>query len=135
MIRRALGSPALFAIVYSALAARSTSRSAWSPTTRSGLTPVVFLVAALFFVLTAMTYVEGASLHQERGGSTVFARYAFNELVELRRRLGDPARLRDPDRDHGVLGDQLPGRVLGALGRGALEIAVAIWRSSSTSRR
>ena len=27
-----------------------------------------------------MTYVEGASLHQERGGSTVFARYAFNEL-------------------------------------------------------
>ena len=27
-----------------------------------------------------MTYVEGASLHQDRGGSTVFARYAFNEL-------------------------------------------------------
>ena len=27
-----------------------------------------------------LTYVEGASLHQERGGSTVFARYAFNEL-------------------------------------------------------
>ena len=43
-----------------------------------------------------MTYVEGASLHPERGGATVFARYAFNELVELRRRLGDPARLRDP---------------------------------------
>ena len=30
-----------------------------------------------------MTYVEGASLHQERGGSTVFARYAFNELVSF----------------------------------------------------
>jgi APA family basic amino acid/polyamine antiporter len=27
-----------------------------------------------------MTYVEGASLHAERAGSTVFARYAFNEL-------------------------------------------------------
>ncbi len=27
-----------------------------------------------------MTYVEGASLHQDRGGATVFARYAFNEL-------------------------------------------------------
>ncbi len=25
-------------------------------------------------------YVEGASLHQERGGATVIARYAFNEL-------------------------------------------------------
>ena len=45
-----------------------------------GLTPVVFLAAALFFVLTVMTYVEGASLHQERAGATVFARYAFNEF-------------------------------------------------------
>jgi APA family basic amino acid/polyamine antiporter len=32
------------------------------------------------FILAAMTYVEGSSLHQDRGGSTVFARYAFNEL-------------------------------------------------------
>ena len=30
-----------------------------------------------------MTYVEGASLHQDRGGATVFARYAFNELVSF----------------------------------------------------
>jgi len=48
-----------------------------------GLTPVVFLVSAMLFGLTAMTYVEGASLHQDRGGSTVFARYAFNELVSF----------------------------------------------------
>ena len=48
-----------------------------------GLTPLVFLLAALLFALTAMTYVEGASLHQDRGGSTVFARYAFNELVSF----------------------------------------------------
>ena len=48
-----------------------------------GLTPLVFLLAALLFGLTAMTYVEGASLHQDRGGSTVFARYAFNELVSF----------------------------------------------------
>src|SRR5687767_6091383 len=27
-----------------------------------------------------LSYVEGASLHQERGGATVIARYAFNEL-------------------------------------------------------
>ena len=32
-----------------------------------GLTPVVFLASGLFFALTALTYVEGASLHQERG--------------------------------------------------------------------
>jgi APA family basic amino acid/polyamine antiporter len=30
-----------------------------------------------------MTYVEGASLHPERAGSTVFARYGFNELVSF----------------------------------------------------
>ena len=37
----------------------------------------------MFFQLTAMTYAEGASLHRERGGSAVFARYAFNELVSF----------------------------------------------------
>ena len=30
-----------------------------------------------------MTYVEGASLHPERAGSTVFARYGFNELISF----------------------------------------------------
>ncbi len=34
----------------------------------------------MFFVLTMLTYVEGNSLHPERGGASVFARYAFNEL-------------------------------------------------------
>jgi APA family basic amino acid/polyamine antiporter len=48
-----------------------------------GLTPAVFLAAGVFFQLTAMTFGEGASLHQERGGSAVFARYAFNELVSF----------------------------------------------------
>ena len=46
-----------------------------------------------------MTYLEGNSLHPERGGARRFARYAFNELVELRGRLGDPARLPDRARD------------------------------------
>ena len=48
-----------------------------------GLTPIVFLVAGVFFALASMTYVEGAALHRERGGSSVFARYAFNELVSF----------------------------------------------------
>ena len=48
-----------------------------------GLTPLVFLVAGVFFALASMTYVEGAALHRERGGSSVFARYAFNELVSF----------------------------------------------------
>ncbi|HEX6712286.1 MAG TPA: amino acid permease [Thermoleophilaceae bacterium] len=45
-----------------------------------GLTPVAFLLAGFFFVLTMMTYVEGGVLHQERGGASSLARYAFNEL-------------------------------------------------------
>jgi basic amino acid/polyamine antiporter, APA family len=45
-----------------------------------GLTPLVFLLAAVFFVITMMTYLEGNSLHPERGGASTFARYAFNEL-------------------------------------------------------
>ena len=48
-----------------------------------GLTPLIFLATGLIFVLTAMTYVEGGSMFQERGGSSMFARYAFNELVSF----------------------------------------------------
>jgi basic amino acid/polyamine antiporter, APA family len=45
-----------------------------------GLTPLAYLLAGFFFVLTMMTYVEGGVLHQERGGASSLARYAFNEL-------------------------------------------------------
>ena len=45
-----------------------------------GYTWLVLLVATLFFVLLVLSYMEGASLHQERGGATVLARYGFNEL-------------------------------------------------------
>ena len=48
-----------------------------------GLTPLVYLVAGLFFAVTAMTYLEGAKMHPEHAGSTVFARYAFNELASF----------------------------------------------------
>jgi APA family basic amino acid/polyamine antiporter len=48
-----------------------------------GLTPLVFLIGGVFFILAAFTYIEASTLHQERGGSTVFSRYAFNELVSF----------------------------------------------------
>ncbi len=78
--RRTLGSPVLFAVVYAALAAGLYFSLGVVADHALGLTPVIFLLAALLFGLAAMTYVEGASLHQERGGSTVFARHAFNEF-------------------------------------------------------
>src|SRR3712207_1110793 len=78
--RRGLGSPALFAIVYTSVASAIYFTLGVVAEHALGLTPLVFLLAGIFFVVTTMTYVEGASLHQERAGSTVFARYAFNEL-------------------------------------------------------
>ena len=77
---RALGSPALFAIVWTSLASAIYFSLGIVAENALGLTPVVFLGAGVFFVLTAMTYVEGSSLHPDRAGATVFARYAFNEL-------------------------------------------------------
>jgi APA family basic amino acid/polyamine antiporter len=82
-VRRSVGSPLLFAIVYTPLASAIYFSLGVISGHALGLTPVVFLVAALLFALTAMTYAEGASLHQERSGSTVFARYAFNELISF----------------------------------------------------
>jgi APA family basic amino acid/polyamine antiporter len=78
--KRSLGSPALFAIVYTSVAAAIYFSLGVVADHALGMTPFVFLVAGFMFVLAAMTYVEGSSLHQDRGGSTVFARYAFNEL-------------------------------------------------------
>ena len=78
--RRALGAPILFSIIYTSVASAIYFSLGVVADRALGLTPVVYLVAGLFFVLTTMTYVEGASLHQDRGGATVFARYAFNEL-------------------------------------------------------
>jgi basic amino acid/polyamine antiporter, APA family len=83
IFRRGLGSPTLFAIVYTSVASAVYFALGVVGENALGLTPIVFLIAAGFFVLTTMTYVEGASLHQERAGSTVFARYAFNELVSF----------------------------------------------------
>ena len=83
MLGRGLGQPALFAIVYTAVVSSIYFSLGVVADHALGLTPAVFLIAALFFALAAMTYVEGASLHPERAGSTVFARYGFNELVSF----------------------------------------------------
>jgi basic amino acid/polyamine antiporter, APA family len=83
VFRRALGAPIIFAILYTSVASAIYFSLGVIADRALGLTPVVFLLAGLFFVLATMTYVEGASLHQDRAGSTVFARYAFNELLSF----------------------------------------------------
>jgi basic amino acid/polyamine antiporter, APA family len=83
MLRRSLGSPALFAIVWTSLASSIYFSLGVVAGHALGLTPLVFLAAGVFFTLTSMTYAEGASQHRDRAGSTVFARHAFNELVSF----------------------------------------------------
>jgi APA family basic amino acid/polyamine antiporter len=83
VLRRSLGWWTLFAVIYAAVASAIYFSLGVIAAHALGLTPVVYLVAGVFFVLAAMTYVEGASMHQDRGGSTVFARYAFNEVVSF----------------------------------------------------
>jgi APA family basic amino acid/polyamine antiporter len=48
-----------------------------------GLTPLAFLAAGLIFMLTAATYSEATVMYPEAGGSSSFARHAFNELVSF----------------------------------------------------
>ena len=79
-IARGLGAPALFAIGLSAVGSSMYFALGVVAEGALGLTPLVFLVAGLFFIVTMLTYVEGNSLHPERGGASMFARYAFNEL-------------------------------------------------------
>ncbi|HEY4427852.1 MAG TPA: amino acid permease [Solirubrobacteraceae bacterium] len=83
IVRRSIGSPLLFVIVYTSLASAIYFSLGVIAGHALGLTPLVFLIAAVMFALTAATYAEGAAMHPERSGSTVFARYAFNELVSF----------------------------------------------------
>jgi basic amino acid/polyamine antiporter, APA family len=79
-LKRGLGSPALFGIVQGFIGASVYFAVGVVAAKALGLTWAVFLAGAVFFAVLVPSYVEGASLHQERGGATVVARYAFNEL-------------------------------------------------------
>src|ERR1700742_12083 len=45
-----------------------------------GLTPIVFVISGGIFYLTAATYAEATAMYPEAGGSSSFARHAFNEF-------------------------------------------------------
>jgi APA family basic amino acid/polyamine antiporter len=48
-----------------------------------GLTPIAFVVSGLIFAATAATYAEATVMFPEAGGSSSFARHAFNEMVSF----------------------------------------------------
>ena len=81
LLNRGLGVPGLFVAVYSAVGFSIYFALGVVADRGLGLTPLIFLAAGLLFVLTTLSYVEGGAMIRERGGSSSFARHAFNELI------------------------------------------------------
>jgi APA family basic amino acid/polyamine antiporter len=82
-LRRTIGVPGLFATAYGNVGSSIYYALGLVALHALGLTPVVFMLAGGLFALTAKTYAEGASMYPEAGGSSSFARHAFNELASF----------------------------------------------------
>jgi APA family basic amino acid/polyamine antiporter len=82
-LERVLGTPALFATAYGNVGSSIYYALGLVAGIALGLTPLVFVVSGLIFAATAATYAEGTVRYPEAGGSSSFARHAFNELVSF----------------------------------------------------
>ena len=78
-----LGTPALFATAYGNVGSSIYYALGVTAAIALGLTPLVFVISGLIFAATAATYAEGTVRYPEAGGSSSFARHAFNELVSF----------------------------------------------------
>ena len=82
-LRRVHGTSALFSAAYGNVGSTPYYALGVTAAFALGLTPVAFLIAGLIFVCTAATYIEGTVMYPEAGGSSSFARHAFNEFVSF----------------------------------------------------
>src|SRR3954463_10204710 len=82
-LRKSVGVPGLFATAYGNVGSSIYYALGLVAAHALGLTPVVFIFAGGLFALTAKTYAEGAAMFPEAGGSSSFARHAFNELASF----------------------------------------------------
>ena len=80
---RVLGTPALFATAYGNVGSSIYYALGVTAVFALGLTPLVFVIAGVIFAATALTYTEGTVRFPEAGGSSSFARHAFNEVVSF----------------------------------------------------
>jgi basic amino acid/polyamine antiporter, APA family len=123
---RSISYRALFAVVYTTSVSSVYFALGVIAKHAAGLTPAVLLVSGIFFGLSAMTYGEGASLHQERGGASVFARHGLNDTVSF---IAAWAIVLDYTILVAVTALTVPSYLAvfwGPLGHGGLEIAVAL---------
>jgi basic amino acid/polyamine antiporter, APA family len=79
-LERVLGTGALFATAYGNVGSSIYYALGLVAIYAAGMTPVVFLIAGLIFACTAATYTEATTMYPEAGGSSSFARRAFNEF-------------------------------------------------------
>src|SRR6266699_2101484 len=82
-LERVLGTPALFSTAYGNVGSSIYYALGVTAVFALGLTPVVFVIAGIIFAATAATYAEGTVRFPEAGGSSSFARHAFNDLVSF----------------------------------------------------
>ncbi|HEY2141150.1 MAG TPA: APC family permease [Solirubrobacteraceae bacterium] len=79
-LRRVLGVSALSSTAYGNVGSSIYYALGLVASYALGLTPIVFLITGVIFYLTAATYAEATAMYPEAGGSSSFARHAFNEF-------------------------------------------------------
>src|SRR4051794_6234029 len=80
---RVLGANALFATAYGNVGSSIYYALGLVAGIALGLTPLVFIISGIIFAATAASYAEGTVRYPEAGGSSSFARHAFNEVVSF----------------------------------------------------
>jgi len=79
-LERVLGTNALFSTAYGNVGSSIYYALGLVASFALGLTPLVFIITGVFFFCTAATYAEATAMYPEAGGSSSFARRAFNEF-------------------------------------------------------
>jgi basic amino acid/polyamine antiporter, APA family len=79
-LERVLGVNALFSTAYGNVGSSIYYALGLVASYALGLTPVVFIITGFFFFCTAASYAEATAMYPEAGGSSSFARRAFNEF-------------------------------------------------------
>jgi basic amino acid/polyamine antiporter, APA family len=82
-LERVLGVNALFSTAYGNVGSSIYYALGLVASFALGLTPVVFVITGIFFFFTAATYAEATAMYPEAGGSSSFARRAFNEFISF----------------------------------------------------
>src|SRR4051794_27135389 len=79
-LERVLGTGALFSTAYGNVGSSIYYALGLVTVYALGMTPLVFVISGLIFAATAATYAEATAMYPEAGGSSSFARHAFNEF-------------------------------------------------------